>query len=345
MKVFGIRIARQVGIFLLLLFGPCFLLTPVVGQTAVGDSPGGIGIALEGYGYPYNVEFLPLTIEGQDLRMAYMDVAPDGEPNGKTVVLLHGKNFFGSYWKDTIRFLARNGFRVIVPDQIGFGKSSKPNIHYSFHLLAANTRKLIDTLDIKQAIVVGHSMGGMLAVRFALMYPETVMRLVLEDPIGLEDYREFVPYASIEELYRAEMNATEESIRNYHRTYYTMWKAEYDEYVMAAARMKTSAEYPRMALSSALTYQMIYEQPVCHEFADIKAKTLLVIGQADRTVVGKGRVKKDLLSKVGQYPELGRKTVDLIAGATLVEIPDVGHIPHLEATERFNRELLLFINQ
>ncbi len=106
-----------------------------------------------------------------------------------------------------------------------------------------------------------------------------------------------------------------------------------------------SAEYPRLAMSSALTYQMIYEQPVCWEFADIQAKTLLVIGQADRTVVGKGRVKKELLSMVGQYPELGRKVVKLIAGATLVEIPDVGHIPHLEATERFNRELLIFINQ
>ena len=83
-----------------------------------------------------------------------------------------------------------------------------------------------------------------------------------------------------------------------------------------------SAEYPRLAMSSALTYQMIYEQPVCWEFADIKAKTLLVIGQADRTVVGKGRVKKELLSMVGQYPELGRKMVKLIAGATLVEIPE-----------------------
>ncbi|MGO8942170.1 MAG: alpha/beta fold hydrolase [Syntrophobacteraceae bacterium] len=345
MKAFGIKMSRQVGVFLFLLFGSGFLSTAVADEAFISAGLGGIGIGLEGYEYPYKVEFLPVTIEGQDLRMAYMDVPPDREPNGKTVVLLHGKNFFGSYWKNTIRFLTRNGFRVIVPDQIGFGKSSKPNIHYSFHLLATNTKKLVDSLEKKQVVVVGHSMGGMLATRFTLMYPETVMRLVLENPIGLEDYREFVPYAPLEELYRAEMNATEESIRNYHRTYYTKWKAEYDEYVMVAARWTMSAEYPRLAMSSALTYQMIYEQPVCHEFADIKAKTLLVIGQADRTVVGKGRVKKELLSMAGQYPELGRKIVKLIPGATLVEIPDVGHIPHLEATERFNRELLMFINQ
>ncbi len=112
----------------------------------------------------------------------------------------------------------------------------------------------------------------------------------------------------------------------------------------APARWKLSGEYPRLARLSALTYQMIYEQPVCHEFPYLKARTLLIIGQADRTVVGKARVKKELLSGVGQYPALGKKTAGLIPNATLVEIPDVGHIPHLEATERFQKELLAFLN-
>jgi pimeloyl-ACP methyl ester carboxylesterase len=109
------------------------------------------------------------------------------------------------YWKDTITFLTDNGYRVIVPDQIGFGKSSKPNIHYSFHALAANTKKLLETLNIAEVTVVGHSMGGMLASRFALMYPETATGLVLENPIGLEDYRLFVPYVSVDEQYRSEL--------------------------------------------------------------------------------------------------------------------------------------------
>jgi pimeloyl-ACP methyl ester carboxylesterase len=209
--------------------------------------------------------------------------------------------------------------------------------------MAATTKKLLDTLGVEKVVVVGHSMGGMLATRFALMYPQAVTHLVLEDPIGLEDYRSFVPYASPEELYRNELNATEESIRAYHKGYYVRWQPEYDEYVQVAARWKLSGEYPRLAMSSALTYEMIYEQPVCHEFAGVKAKTLLVIGHADRTVVGKARVKKELLPFVGQYPELGRKTAKLIPGATLVEVPNVGHIPHFEARELFNRELLAFI--
>ena len=302
-----------------------------------------LSITLEGYAYPYKVDFLPLHLEGQDVRMAYMDIMP-AHPNGKTVLLLHGKNFFGAYWHKVIAFLSQNGFRVVVPDQIGFGKSAKPDIHYSFHLMAANTKKLLDSLGIKQVAVVGHSMGGMLATRFALMYPETVTRLILEDPIGLEDYRVFVPYAPLEALYANELNAKEAGIRKYHQSYYVQWKPEYDEYVQVAARWKLSGEYPRLARSSALTYQMIYEQPVCHEFPYLKPKTLLIIGQADRTVVGKARVKKELLPTVGQYPALGKKTVGLIPHAALVEIPNVGHIPHLEATDRFNKELLAFLN-
>jgi pimeloyl-ACP methyl ester carboxylesterase len=275
--------------------------------------------------------------------MAYMDIPPAGKGNGRAVLLLHGKNFFGAYWKDTIKALTQNGYRVIVPDQIGFGKSSKPNIHYSFHFMAANTKKLLDSLGVNEVAVVGHSMGGMLAARFILMYPSVVTHLVLENPIGLEDYRLITPYAPLEELYSNELNASEAGIRNYHKTYYVQWKPEYEEYVTVTARWKGSGEYPRLAMSSALTYQMIYEQPVCHEFSSIKAKTLLVIGQSDRTVVGKARVKKELLTTVGQYPALGRKTASLIPGSVLVEIPNVGHIPHFEAKEKFHQELLSFL--
>jgi pimeloyl-ACP methyl ester carboxylesterase len=317
----------------------------VLPRTALAEAALPLSISLEGYPYPYPVSFLPLVIEGQELKMAYMDVPPRGGGNGKTVLLLHGKNFFGAYWRDTISFLTDNGYRVIVPDQIGFGKSSKPDIHYSFHALAANTRKLLDALAVREVTVVGHSMGGMLAARFALMYPETATRLVLENPIGLEDYRTFVPYVSVDEQYKNEMKATAEGIRAYHKTYFVNWLPGFGEFAEVAVRQLLGGEYPRLAMSSALTYEMIYEQPVCHEFARIRAKTLLVIGQSDRTVVGKARVKKELLPRVGQYPELGRTTARLIPGAKLVELPDVGHIPHMEMKEKFHAALLDFLKE
>ena len=104
-----------------------------------------LGIALEEYAYPFPVKYLALELEGEPVRMAYMDVAPTGRANGCAVVLLHGKNFYGSYWENTIKTFSQAGYRVVVPDQIGFGKSSKPDIDYSFDLLASNTARDLST--------------------------------------------------------------------------------------------------------------------------------------------------------------------------------------------------------
>ncbi len=101
---------------------------------------------LSNYQYPFEVKYLDLNIQHQSLKMAYMDVMPQNY-NGKNVVLLHGKNFNGAYWETTVRELTKSGYRVVVPDQIGFGKSTKPqNFQYSFQQLADNTKALPDTL-------------------------------------------------------------------------------------------------------------------------------------------------------------------------------------------------------
>jgi hypothetical protein len=68
--------------------------------------------------YTFPVNYYNISIEKQDVRMAYTDVKPT-KANGETVILFHGKNFNGFYWKDVIPFLAEAGYRVIVPDQIG----------------------------------------------------------------------------------------------------------------------------------------------------------------------------------------------------------------------------------
>jgi pimeloyl-ACP methyl ester carboxylesterase len=291
----------------------------------------------------YAVEFFPVQIERQDLRMAYRDVQPTVPANGSTVLLLHGKNFSGFYWERVIRLLAERGFRVVAPDQIGFGASSRPDIHYSFHRMAANTKALLDRLGTARVVVVGHSMGGMLAVRFTLLYPGMVDKLVLEDPIGLEDYRTFVPYASVEELYKGELNATYESLLNYQKGYYTNWKPEYEQYVRDQAWVLGTGEYARAALASALTSEMVYQQPVCYEFSRIERPTLLIIGREDRTVPGKARLSPEMKAIAGDYPKLGKKTQEMIRGSKLVEIQGAGHIPHIERPEAFDQALLAFL--
>ncbi len=304
-----------------------------------------LGIALEEYPYPYAVRFYLPTIERKQNRMAYMEAAPlAGARGGHVVVLLHGKNFYGAYWQETIAALTQAGHRVVVPDQIGFGKSSKPDdINYSFDLLAQQTAGLLDEIEVERAVIVGHSMGGMLAVRFARAYPERTVKLVLENPLGLEDYRLKVRPLSLDEVIYQELNQTVEQIRAYRKNYFVKWLPAYERFVEVEARIRLSGEFPRYARVSALTSQMIYQQPVRHELNLLRVPTLLIIGQSDRTAIGKDRVTKEVAATMGDYPRLGREAARDIPGARLVEIPNVGHIPHIEATNAFHAALLPFL--
>ena len=124
--------------------------------------------------------------------MRFMDIG--GDKTGKVAILLHGKNFSGFYWERIAEELKKKGYRVIIPDQIGFGKSSKPAVYdYSFSQWAVNTVKLLDHLSVKhKVVVVGHSMGGMLASHLSYLYPERFQKMILVNPIGLERYADFV---------------------------------------------------------------------------------------------------------------------------------------------------------
>jgi pimeloyl-ACP methyl ester carboxylesterase len=324
-----------------------FMCSLLIASNAIAQQPAitPYDIDLTNYQYPYPVQFITLKIQGETLKMAYMDVNP-ANANGNVVMLLHGKNFNGAYWGQTAQVLAENGYRVIIPDQIGFGKSSKPlHIQYTFQLLCQNTKAILDTLGIKKIYLLGHSMGGMVATRFALMYPESVEKFILENPIGLEDWKVKVPYQSVDQWYQIELKEDYYSFKKYEQEsyYHGTWKPEYEELLKVEAGWTLDKNYARIAWNSALTYDMIYTQPVCYEFENIKAPTLLIIGQLDRTALGKNLVSEDVRKTLGNYPELGKLTHEKIKGSLLVELDGLGHVPHIEAFNRFIQPLLQFL--
>ena len=309
-------------------------------------APAVVGSALENYPSPWPVKFLPLSIDGQSVRLAYHVVAPTGPANGRTALMLHGKNFFSDYWRDTAQRLAQRGWRVLLVDQIGFGRSSKPDITYSFNALAANTKALLDHLGITRVSVIAHSMGGMLGTRFTLMYPEIVDRLVLEDPLGLEDYRAKVPVAATEELAAAALAETEQGALKFHQSYYPRWKPEYGVWAQLQARAFLGGEGPRLAKASALTYQMIYNGPVAAEFGQLKRPTLLMVGDKDRAAPGKNRVSDEVRATLGLNAELAKKVAtQLPAGSKFIVYPGIGHVPHLEIPDQFHQDLVEFLGK
>ncbi len=293
-------------------------------------------------GYAYPLKEIEITSQRQVLTMMYMHEKAQKE-NGKTVLLLHGKNFTGAYWGEVMKKLLAQGYNVVAPDQIGFGESSLPeNYQYSFQQLAKNTKELLDSLRIKKVVVLGHSMGGMLATRFALMYPESVSQLILENPIGLEDWKLMAPYTSVDDEYKKELGKTKETVKKYfmENYFHNEWKEEYNSLLASSTTTMGSADYSQTAWSMALTSDMVFNQPVLYEFSELKVPTVLIIGQKDRTAIGKDKVSKEKAAQMGNYPALGKATKEKIPNAVLIEMPDAGHIPHIEQAEFFMSHLL-----
>ena len=287
---------------------------------------GPVSINIEEIEYPHPVRFLEMKLYDQVVRLAYMDVPPAGAPNGRTVVLLHGASYYGWYWEHTIEALRNAGYRVVVKDRLGWGKSSKPLIPYSWGLHAANTKALLDHLGIREAAIVGHSMGGQMASRFAYLYPEATTHLVMVNPIGLTEsaagrrWREPSLEAGEEEEDLQEIY--ESNLRTETRRV-VEWKPEFLEHVRIRYGQAQSSEYPRLQMVRALNRT---GDTMVHDWPEMNVKALVIGGIEDGP----------------RFADNARNAAEQLRGEVYL-IPNVGHNPHLEAPEILNRELLRFL--
>ena len=301
------------------------------------------GPELQGFEYPYPVSTFEFSSQGQSLHMRYMDVRPE-KGNGRAVVLLHGKNYCAATWNTTIVALVAAGYRVVAPDQIGFCKSTKPDQYqYTFQQLARNTHALLVFLGVPRATLIAHSTGGMIAVRYALMYPLETEQLVLVNPIGLEDWKaKGVPSISIDDWYARELKVNADSIRHYEQeTYFAgHWSQEYEPWVQMYAGLNRGPGKQLVAWNSALIYDMIYTQPVFYELENIAVPTLLMIGDKDNTAIGKDLAPPAVRETLGRYAELGKRAAARIHGAQLLEFPELGHAPQIQDPQAFHAALL-----
>jgi len=291
---------------------------------------GPISINLEEIDYPYPVDYLPLTLYGDDVRIAYMDVAPVGPPNGRTVVFLHGGSYYSWYWKSQIEALTEAGFRVIAKDRLGWGKSSKPLLPYSWSLHASNTAAILDHLGIEQAAVVGHSMGGIEATRFAFLYPDRATHLVMVNPVGLTDNRYgrgFQP-ADMTVNVEPDLQAAYESDVRTDMNRYVQWRPEYLEHLRIRHGVRLSGEWPRLALVGQLGGNLRGLDSMVNDWPHIGTKAMMLGGEEDGE----------------DFPDNMRRAAETLQNAELVLLPGFGHNPHEEAPELVNAELIRFLS-
>lgn len=290
--------------------------------------------------YPYPSKYLDISVYSQDVRISYMDIAPQGTPNGHTVLLLHGNNFGGFYFKAVIDPLAAAGFRVIVPDQIGYGRSSKPIAPYNFNSQARNTFLILQHEKVERAMVIGHSMGGMLAARFATQYPKAVERVVIYNPIGLTDGRFDRPMQPIDEAYKRTLETDYQSTRNSLARYVAhnpkAWNDQFETYTRIRYSWTLSADWPRLAMVQSLIGQMLYGDPVVYDWAHIQVPTL-AFGGAEDMLLGPAANFQARMKFLAESVPNGKGRLHLI--------PGLGHVPHLEAPDQVIPPLLAFLRE
>jgi pimeloyl-ACP methyl ester carboxylesterase len=312
------------------------ILPPVPTPTDV--KPG--SITCDECPYPYPSKYLDISVYTQDVRIAYMDVAAQGTPNGKTVLLLHGNNFGGFYFKAIIDGLTKEGFRVIVPDQIGYGRSSKPIAPYNFNSQARNTYLILQAEKVDKAMVIGHSMGGMLAARFATQYPKAVEKVVVYNPIGLTDGRFDRPMTPIDEGYKQNLKTDYQSTRAGLSRYVAhdpkAWNQEFETYTRIRYSWTLSADWPRLAMVQALIGQMLYADPVVYDWAHIQVPTL-AFGGADDMLLGTAEAFQERMHYLAKSIPNGK-------GRALL-LPGLGHVPHLEAPDKVLPPLVAFLKE
>ena len=290
--------------------------------------------------YPYPSKYLDISVYEQDVRIAYMDTPAQGTPNGRTVLLLHGNNFGGFYFKAIIDGLTKEGFRVITPDQIGYGRSSKPIAPYNFNSQARNTWRILQHEKIERVSIVGHSMGGMLAARFATQFPKSVERIVIYNPIGLTDGRYERPMAPIDEAYAQNLKTDYQSTRTGLSRYVAhdpkAWNQEFETYTRIRYSWTLSADWPRLAMVQALIGQMLYADPVVYDWEHIPVPTL-AFGGAEDMLLGPAKAFQDRMAFLAKSVPNGNGRLHLI--------PGLGHVPHLEAAEKVLPPLVAFLKE
>ena len=242
--------------------------------------------------------------------------------SGPTVILLHGLGGSSVVWNFNIGPLAEK-FHVVVPDQIGFGKSDKPLVNYRIRTYVDFLDQFCKQLKIERATLVGNSMGGWIAAMYTASFPDRVDKLVLVDAAG------YAPPKDVDTRAFFSLNPTTRA-----ETKILLSKVFYNKAFQTDAAID-QAIATRMAAGDGYTIKSITESIIRGEdFLDdvvktIKQPTLIIWGRQDGLVpLANGeRFNKD------------------IAGSKMVVIDECGHIPNTEKPGEFNAALLKFLTE
>ena len=287
-----------------------------------------VGYSFRQLAYPVPTRYLELD----GIEVAYSELG-QGEP---ALVLIHGLGSYLPVWERNLAPLAAH-HRVIAIDLPGYGRSSKASYRYSMHFFAEVVQAVIDRLHVGRVVLVGHSMGGQIALTHALLHPGRAEALVLAAPAGLERFgrgegrwlaeavsKEFVEATPLDGIYT-----------NLAGNFSHMPK---EAQFMADDRVRVigGADFDGYAYAVSRSVNAMIEEPVLDQLCRIQVPVLVTFGADD------GLIPNPILHG-GDTRKLAENAVSRFPRAELVMIPRAGHMVQFEQPRLWNRAVLQFL--
>jgi pimeloyl-ACP methyl ester carboxylesterase len=267
-----------------------------------------------------------------DPKISYIDQGS----GDKTIILVHGLASNAGFWRYNIPELAKH-FRVIAVDLPGYGKSEKGDYSYTMSFYAEQIKKLIDELQLKNVVYVGHSMGGQIGIKLAIKYPTLLNKLILASPAGFEEFQrgEGDWLRSVMTMKFIKATSEDGIRRNLSNNFYN-WDDKWEWMVEERVRMRKAADFDEFAYTVVRCVNGMLDEPTFDKLSLIKTPTLVVYGKFD------GLIPNPYLNP-GHTAEVFINGAKDIGNVQLVELEDAGHMIQIEKSDEFNQAVLNFL--
>lgn len=277
-----------------------------------------------------------LAVNSINLNSETISYAEEGSGE-KTLLFIHGLSSNLDAWKKNIEGLNQN-YRSIAIDLPGYGKSSRNRKDYALKDYAQILKEFVEAKGLKNVILVGHSMGGQIAMHTVLEYPETFEKLVLIAPAGIETFTE--QEARLMKMsYTPAMvvNTTDEQVlANYKLNFYE-FPRDATTMVEDRIKMKEAADFPDYAEVVVNNIHAMLNEPVTERIGEIEIPVLMIFGKNDMLIPNKYLHPSESIQNLVKFSE--EKFEDL----EVVVIDEAGHFVNFEKPEKVNEEIREFL--
>lgn len=280
---------------------------------------------------PYPLPIRTLTL-AEGLEIAYSDT---GE--GFPLLLIHGLGSYIPAWSKNIPVLSTR-YRCLALDLPGFGKSTKTKFMPGMQFYAGIICEFLDRLQLPECYLLGHSMGGQVAMHTALLYPDRIEKLVLAAPAGLETFtpaeaRQLAGWFEQEKVLNAGPEIIEQNMKA------NFYRFPEDAKIIVSDRVsyRECSDYNAFCRTISASVSAMLEEPVFDQLPLLQMPILVLFGRQDAYIPSR------LLHPGLEIEKMVKEAVERIPAGNYQMIEQCGHFIQWEQADAFNRQLLKFL--